>query len=189
MTILFVCLGVFVSLENFPLIRRRYLYRWRAANFDLCSALMAIEQWEFFSVPHLLWHGSSPRTHDTHTYCRSFGSGAVTTCFNYLSVSRGNIVMDVGIVVDALNRAEWWSVALKFLLHDRKRTTYLLKKRCKVSFWYMHISLLLERKSLIRHRNEYRSITHYSRLLSSLTSVVVLFRGRWYLCSDAGGRP
>ena len=27
---------------------------WRAA---LCSALMAIEQWGFLSVPHLLWHG------------------------------------------------------------------------------------------------------------------------------------
>ena len=27
--------------------------------FDLCSALMAIEQWVFFSVPHLLWHGAS----------------------------------------------------------------------------------------------------------------------------------
>ena len=29
------------------------------ANFYLCSALMAIEQWGFFSVPHLLWHGAS----------------------------------------------------------------------------------------------------------------------------------
>ena len=28
----------------------------KTANFDLCSALMAIEQWGFFSVPHLLWH-------------------------------------------------------------------------------------------------------------------------------------
>ena len=31
----------------------------KAANFDLCSALMAIEQLGFFSVPHLLWHGAS----------------------------------------------------------------------------------------------------------------------------------
>ena len=30
---------------------------WRGANFDLCSALMAIEQWVFFSVPHVMWHG------------------------------------------------------------------------------------------------------------------------------------
>ena len=29
------------------------------ANFDLCSVLMAIEPWGFFSVPHLLWHGAS----------------------------------------------------------------------------------------------------------------------------------
>ena len=34
----------------------------KAANFDICSVLMAIEQWEFFSVPHLLWHGPSVYT-------------------------------------------------------------------------------------------------------------------------------
>ena len=28
-------------------------------SFDLCSALMSFEQWGFFSVPHLLWHGAS----------------------------------------------------------------------------------------------------------------------------------
>ena len=56
---LLVCLEFLVQLENFSLILRRHHYRWRAANFDLCSALMAIEQWGFFSVPHLLWHGAS----------------------------------------------------------------------------------------------------------------------------------
>ena len=50
----FVCLGFFVPLESFSLIRRR----WRAANFDLCSALMVTEQWGFFSVPYPLWHGA-----------------------------------------------------------------------------------------------------------------------------------
>ena len=55
---LFVCLVFFVPLENFSLIRRRYHYRWRSANFDLCPALMAIEQWGFYIVSHLLWHGS-----------------------------------------------------------------------------------------------------------------------------------
>ena len=30
-----------------------------AANFDLCSAPIAIENWGFFSVPHLRWHGAS----------------------------------------------------------------------------------------------------------------------------------
>ena len=48
-----------VPLENFSLIWRRHHCRRRAANFDLCSALMTIEQWGFFSVPHLLWHGAS----------------------------------------------------------------------------------------------------------------------------------
>ena len=53
----FVCLGFFVPHENFSLIWRRHHYRWRAANFDLCSALA--KQWGFFSVPQILWHGAS----------------------------------------------------------------------------------------------------------------------------------
>ena len=56
---LFVCLGLIVSLENFSLTWRRHGYRWRTANFVLCSALMAIEQWGFLNLPHLLWHGAS----------------------------------------------------------------------------------------------------------------------------------
>ena len=40
----FVRLWFIVSLENFSLIWRRQHCRWRAANFELCSALMAIEQ-------------------------------------------------------------------------------------------------------------------------------------------------
>ena len=40
------------------LIWRRHHYRWGDANFDLCSVLMAIGQWRYFSVQHLLWHGS-----------------------------------------------------------------------------------------------------------------------------------
>ena len=51
--------GFIVPLENFSLICRRHFYRWRAAKFDLFPALMAIEQWGFIRVPHLLWHGSS----------------------------------------------------------------------------------------------------------------------------------
>ena len=30
-----------------------------AAYFDLCSAIMAIEQWGFYSLLHQLWHGAS----------------------------------------------------------------------------------------------------------------------------------
>ena len=57
--LLFVWSEFFVPLENFSLIWRCHHYWWTAANFDLCWALMAIEQWGFFSVPHLLWHGAS----------------------------------------------------------------------------------------------------------------------------------
>ena len=85
----FVCLWFFVQSENFSLIWRRHNYWWKAANFDLCSALIAIEQWGFFSVPHLLWHGaSSPRTRDTHTNWSAFCTGAVSTCFYDLGLSR-----------------------------------------------------------------------------------------------------
>ena len=37
---------------------RRHHSRWSAECFDLCSTLMAIEQWELLNVPHLLWHGT-----------------------------------------------------------------------------------------------------------------------------------
>ena len=55
----FVCLEIFVPLKIFSLTWKRHHCQWRTANFDLCSTLMAIEQWWFFSVPHLLWHGPS----------------------------------------------------------------------------------------------------------------------------------
>ena len=35
------------------------VYRWRATYLHLYSALMAIEQWWFFIVPYMLWHGST----------------------------------------------------------------------------------------------------------------------------------
>ena len=56
---LFVCLVFIVPLENSSLMWRRHHYWWRFANFDLCSALLVIEQRGFSSVPHLLWHGAS----------------------------------------------------------------------------------------------------------------------------------
>ena len=60
----FVSLVFIVQLENFSLIWRRHHCRWRAANFDLCSALMAIEQCGFFNVPHPLRHG--PTVYNGH---------------------------------------------------------------------------------------------------------------------------
>ena len=55
---LVVCFGFFVPLEDFSLIWRRHYCWWRAAKFDLYSALMATKQWAFFSLPHLLRHGA-----------------------------------------------------------------------------------------------------------------------------------
>ena len=57
---LFVCcLGIIVPFENFSLIWRCHHYLWKAGKVELCSTLMAIEQWGFSKVPHLLWHGVS----------------------------------------------------------------------------------------------------------------------------------
>ena len=93
---LFVCFGSFVSLGNCSLIWNRHHYQWRTIHHDLFSTLMAIEQWGFFNVPHLLWHG--PTLYNDHlrcsvtlTPCRVFGSGALTTCLNNLNLSRPGI--------------------------------------------------------------------------------------------------
>ena len=48
----FVCVEFIVPLENFSLIWRRHHCRWRAASFDLWSALMVIEQWGFLLTCH-----------------------------------------------------------------------------------------------------------------------------------------
>ena len=66
----FVCLVFFVPLENSSLTWIRHHYRWRAM-------LGSYGHWA-----HLLWHGASVyNSQITRTYCRSFGSWVVTTCF------------------------------------------------------------------------------------------------------------
>ena len=57
---------------------------------------MVIEQWGFFNVPHPLRHG--PTVYNGHlrwpmtlTCWRAFDSGAVTTCFYDLGLSRSEI--------------------------------------------------------------------------------------------------
>ena len=55
---MFLC-SCFVPLEKFSLFWRHHHCRWRIAHYDLCSALLAIEQWGYFRLPHLLWHGAS----------------------------------------------------------------------------------------------------------------------------------
>ena len=87
---LFLCLGFCVSLKNFSLIWRCQHCRWRAVNFNLCSAIMAIEQWRFFSEGEACHtycetgHSfviATPRTLDSQTYCRTFSSLIVYTNF------------------------------------------------------------------------------------------------------------
>ena len=38
---------------------KRHHYQWKAAIFDICSALMATDQRGFFCMPHLLWYRTS----------------------------------------------------------------------------------------------------------------------------------
>ena len=59
MMFIFFVWGLSSHLKKISLVRRRHHYRWKASNFDICSALMAIEQWGFFFVSHLLSHGAS----------------------------------------------------------------------------------------------------------------------------------
>ena len=69
-------MGLFVPLENFSLIWKRHHCRRRAANCDLCSTTMAIEQWGIFDVPHLLW--DEPTLYSGHVR----GPGTLTfDCF------------------------------------------------------------------------------------------------------------
>ena len=93
---LFVCLWFFVPLENFSLIWSRHHNLSRAPNFYIYSALMAIEQWGFPNMWHLLYvtvyngHLRGPVTL-MPTWCRVYGSGAVTTCFNDWSLFKSGI--------------------------------------------------------------------------------------------------
>ena len=53
-----VCLfGFFVPFENCSLSLETSPLPVKRCNFDLYSVVMATEQWGFYNVPHLLWHG------------------------------------------------------------------------------------------------------------------------------------
>ena len=56
--VLFDCLGFFLGGGVYSYGDVSITGEW-VHVFDLYLALVAIEQWGFFSVPHLLWHGSS----------------------------------------------------------------------------------------------------------------------------------
>ena len=81
--LVFYCLYVWnfsSHLRNLSLIWRLHLCRLRAANFDLCSALITIEQWGFLSMPHLLWNGASFYNGHLH------GPVTLTPIVKYLAV-------------------------------------------------------------------------------------------------------
>ena len=90
----FLCLGFSSHLRFFLLMFRSHHYRWKAANFDICSVPNAIAQWGFLSVPQLLWHETSVYYGQlqgtvTHTFRRVFGWRVIATCFPDWSVVAG----------------------------------------------------------------------------------------------------
>ena len=89
---LFVCMrGIFRPTREFSPHFETSLLPLKVVNFYLWSELMAIEQWGFFSVSHLLCHGASIHNGlcedpwHSHIFPRS---GAVTTWSNDLCLSR-----------------------------------------------------------------------------------------------------
>ena len=85
----FVCLFVWGQPPS-----RWFFTHMETSNFDLYLAFMAMEQWGFYIDK--LWHCDKcypirmviSEDRDTHTCCLAFGSGAVTTCFYDLGLSR-----------------------------------------------------------------------------------------------------
>ena len=77
----FVCEFFFYSTGEPPIIRRLYHCRWRAANFELCSALMVIQQRGFLTcnthcdMAHPFWLPTLKTCH-TYTWCRASYSWA-----------------------------------------------------------------------------------------------------------------
>ena len=85
-----VCLGdIRPTWEFFSLIWRCHMPV-KGCKFWPLSALTAFKQWGFFRestvTQDIRLKCSFPRTRDTHTCCRAFNSGAVTTRFNDLGL-------------------------------------------------------------------------------------------------------
>ena len=112
------CLLFSIPLENCSLIWRCHHYWWRATSFDLYSALMAIEQWGFFSVSHLLWHGTS--FHNCHLLelmtLAPACSRAVTPCFYDSGLSKlGFELMMILPIFQLVTLAQSWPHLLIWL--------------------------------------------------------------------------
>ena len=87
---MFVWFGCIVPLENVSLIKRRHHCLWRMTNLETyarhCLVRVLKRATPTLTKSHRLWW-SFLRTRDTHTYCRAFSSGAVTTWFYDLVLS------------------------------------------------------------------------------------------------------
>ena len=91
---LFACLfGVFRPTGEFFTHLETSWLPVKGCSFWPILALIAIKQWGYLSVPHLLWHGAS--VYDGHlrepvklTPISVFGSVADTICFNNFGMSR-----------------------------------------------------------------------------------------------------
>ena len=75
---------------------------WRAANCDLCSALIAIKQWGHLSVPHLLWHGAyvnngHPRGYDN---CYSIPSTWFNIFFSFWNMKIAQIIFNESLEIN-----------------------------------------------------------------------------------------
>ena len=91
---MFVCLFFYVCLfvvfcptrEIFPHMETSPLSV-KGCKFLLCLALVAIEQWGYFSMPHLLWHGAS--VYNVHF------RGPVTLSYRYLFLRLGSVAAGI----------------------------------------------------------------------------------------------
>ena len=116
---LFVCLfGRLRPTRYFSLIWRRHHHQWRATHFDLYSALIAFEEWGFFSVSHLLWHVASVY------YGHHRGPMTITAVAECLAVEL------------SLPSISKWMVSLVKYMHE-------LYKRLNLVFMHMILDILV----------------------------------------------
>ena len=102
---------------------------WRTTSFDLYSALMAIEQWGFFNVPHLLWH--KPSLYHGHLW------GPVTITFVAerlaLELSRP--------VLTTLLCPNWNWTLISCMLGERSTTKHIVAVS-RIWYWASCLNLL-----------------------------------------------
>ena len=100
-------------------------YKFRPILGTNCPWVVSVAQ-----ANRLYWQ--SPRTHDTHNFCQTFGSGALTTYFNDLGLSRpGTELRSSACEASALHNQHKNSYATRsndFILvnHDANIYTYQL---------------------------------------------------------------